>query len=339
MVKLFTPGKIKNLEIKNRIVMAPMCMYRAENGIANDWHFTHYSSRAVGGVGLILLEATGVESRGRITDYDLGIWKDDQMDGLAKIVRLCREQGAKVGIQLAHAGRKSEVTLETPVAPSPIAFSDKYRVPDELSKEEIEKISNAFANAAKRADQAGFDVIEVHAAHGYLLSEFLSPLTNHRTDEYGGSIENRSRLLREVLQKVRGTWPANKPLIVRISAEDYQEEGNHEDILAGIIKELKKEGIDLVDVSSGGVVNVAINAYPGYQVKYAETVKKEAEIPVIAGGLITSPLMAEEILQNSRADFIFLGRELLRNPYWPLYAAKELGAELDWPIPYERAKL
>lgn len=338
MAKLFLSGKVKNLEIKNRIVMAPMCMYRAKDGIANDWHFVHYTSRAVGGVGLILLEATGVESRGRITDNDLGLWNDNQIEGLAKIVRLCKEQGAKVGIQLAHAGRKSEVTLEYPVAPSPIAFSDRYRVPEELSRDEIIKISDAFANAAMRADQAGFDVIEVHAAHGYLISEFLSPLTNQRTDEYGGSIENRTKFLREVLQKVRKVWPVEKPIIVRISAEDYQEGGNHDHILAGMIENLKKEGIDLVDVSSGGVVNVALKAYPGYQVKYAETVKREAGIPVIAGGLITSPLMAEEILQNDRADFIFLGRELLRNPYWPLHAAKELNADIEWPAPYVRAK-
>lgn len=338
MIKLFTRYKLKDMELKNRIVMPPMCMYRAKDGNTNDWHFTHYTSRAVGGVGLILFEATGVESRGRISDGDLGLWRDEQIEGLAKIVRVCKEHGAKVGIQLAHAGRKSEVTTEASVAPSPIAFSDKYRVPYELTKEEIRKIISAFRDAAGRAERAGFDVIEIHAAHGYLINEFLSPLTNHRTDEYGGSEENRSRLLKEILEQVKKVWPEDKPIIVRVSAEEYQEGGNNTQIVARIINDLKLIGIDIVNVSSGGVVNVNMNVFPGYQVKFAESIRKETDIPVIAGGLITSPLMAEEILQNERADLIFLGRELLRNPYWSLEAAKILGATIDWPVPYERAR-
>ncbi|HKL98314.1 MAG TPA: NADPH dehydrogenase NamA [Mobilitalea sp.] len=337
-MKLFTRYKLKDMELKNRIVMPPMCMYRAKDGNTNDWHFTHYTSRAVGGVGLILFEATGVESRGRISDGDLGLWRDEQIEGLAKIVRVCKEHGAKVGIQLAHAGRKSEVTTEASVAPSPIAFSDKYRVPYELTKEEIRKIISAFRDAAGRAERAGFDVIEIHAAHGYLINEFLSPLTNHRTDEYGGSEENRSRLLKEILEQVKKVWPEDKPIIVRVSAEEYQEGGNNTQIVARIINDLKLIGIDIVNVSSGGVVNVNMNVFPGYQVKFAESIRKETDIPVIAGGLITSPLMAEEILQNERADLIFLGRELLRNPYWSLEAAKILGATIDWPVPYERAR-
>lgn len=340
MSKLFEEYKIKNLILKNRIVMAPMCTYSADlDGNPGDWHFTHYTTRAVGGTGLIIMEATGVESRGRISDHDLGIWKDEQVAGLKRIVEACHNFGAKVGIQLAHAGRKSEVQTEISIAPSAIAFSESYRTPKEMTKEEIREVIGAFGKAAKRANLADFDVIEIHGAHGYLINEFLSPLTNQRTDEYGGSVENRERFLKEILQEVRANWPQEKPIIVRVSAEDYEEGGNHDDIVAGMIKDLKAEGIDLVNVSSGGVVNVGPKVYPGYQVTYAETIKREATIPVIAGGLITSPLMAEEILQNERADLIFLGRELLRNPYWPLFAAKEVRDQTDWPAPYERAKI
>jgi NADPH2 dehydrogenase len=338
MTKLFSKFELKSMELKNRIVMPPMCMYTAEDGIAGDWHFVHYTTRAVGGVGLIIFEATGVESRGRITDRDLGLWKDEQVEGLRRVVEACQKQGAKVGIQLGHAGRKSEVLSEPSIAPSPIAFSEKYRVPVEMTKEDIKTVTTAFREAARRADQAGFDTIEIHAAHGYLISEFLSPLTNKRTDEYGGSEENRARFLKEILQEIKTVWPKEKPIIVRVSAEDYAEGGNHDDNMASILNALKKEGIDLVNVSSGAVVNITMKVYPGYQTKFAETIKNSTQLSVITGGLITSPLMAEEILQNERADFIFLGRELLRNPYWPLQAAKELNEELEWPVQYTRAK-
>ena len=338
MSLLLSEYQLKDMKIRNRIVMPPMCMYSAQEGMVNDWHLIHYATRAVGGVGLILIEATGVESRGRITDHDLGLWKDEQVEGMARLVRICKEQGAKVGVQLAHAGRKSEVTLEHPVAPSPIAFNDKYRTPAELKKEELPGIITAFRDAARRADQAGFDTIEIHGAHGYLINEFLSPLTNKRTDEYGGSPENRSRLLKEILRQVRSVWPERKPLIVRVSAEDYVEEGNHVEVIAGILKELRGEGIDLVNVSSGGVVNVGMKTYPGYQVEFAETIRKETKIPVMAGGLITSAKKAEKILKNEQADLIYIGRELLRNPYFPLQAAKELGADYEWPVQYQRAK-
>lgn len=338
MTKLFSKFELKGMELKNRIVMPPMCMYTAEDGMANDWHFVHYTTRAVGGVGLIIFEATGVESRGRITDRDLGLWKDEQVEGLRKIVTACQSQGAKVGVQLGHAGRKSEVMSEPSIAPSPIAFSEKYRVPVEMTKSEIKAVEIAFREAARRADQAGFDTVEIHAAHGYLISEFLSPLTNKRTDEYGGSEENRGRFLKEILQEIKTVWPEEKPIIVRVSAEDYAEGGNHDDTMANILNALKKEGIDLVNVSSGAVVNITMKVYPGYQTKFAETIKNSTQLSVITGGLITSPLMAEEILQNDRADFIFLGRELLRNPYWPLQAAKELKEELEWPVQYSRAK-
>jgi NADPH2 dehydrogenase len=339
MAKLFSSFQLKNMELKNRIVMAPMCMYSSDNdGMAKDWHFVHYTTRAVGGVGLILLEATGVENRGRITDRDLGLWKDEQIEGLKRIVDVCKVHGAKVGVQLAHAGRKSEVSAEPNIAPSPIAFSDKYRTPIEMSLEDIKKVEAAFRDAARRADLAGFDTIELHAAHGYLISEFLSPLINKRTDEYGGNKENRVRFLKEILREVKSVWPKEKPIIVRVSAEDYSSEGNHDTIMAEMLQLVKDDGIDLINVSSGGVIDTTMKVYPGYQVKYAETIRRKVAVPVIAGGLITSPLMAEEILQNDRADFIFLGRELLRNPYWTLQAAKELRENIDWPTPYERSK-
>lgn len=339
MSKLFTSFQLKDMKLKNLIVMPPMCMYSADHdGNPSDWHFTHYTTRAVGGVGLIIFEATAVESRGRISDRDLGLWKDEHIEGLKRMVEACKNSGAKVGIQLGHAGRKSEVVSEPCIAPSPIAFSEKYRVPVEMTKEEIRKVELAFKESARRADQAGFDTIEIHAAHGYLINEFLSPLTNTRVDDYGGSVENRSRFLKEILQEVKTVWPKEKPIIVRVSAEEYVEEGNHDSVVASILNSLKQEGVDLVNVSSGGVVSAALKAYPGYQVKFAETIRKETALPVIAGGFITSPSMAEEIVQNDRADLVFLGRELLKNPYWSLQAAKELREEIEWPYQYERAR-
>lgn len=340
MSKLFTSYQLKDLEIKNRIVMAPMCMFCADqDGNPGDWHFTHYTTRAAGGVGLIIMEATGVESRGRITDKDLGLWKDEQIEGLSRIVKACRQHGARVGLQLGHAGRKSEVLTEPSIAPSPIAFSDSYRVPAEMTKEDIKTVIKAFKEAAKRADLAGFDTIEIHAAHGYLISEFLSPLTNHRTDEYGGTMVKRLRFLKEILREIKSVWPEHKPIIVRVSAEDYAEDGNHDRIVADMLNLVKEEGIDLVNVSSGGVIDAAPKVYPGYQVKFAETIRRITGLPVIAGGLISSASMAEEMISNERADFIFLGRELLRNPYWPLFAAKELREDLEWPVQYKRARI
>lgn len=339
MTKLFEGMKIKNMELRNRIVMPPMCMYSSgEDGLALDWHRIHYATRAIGGVGLIIIEATGVENRGRITDRDLGLWNDTQIEGLADMVRLCKEYGSKVAIQLAHAGRKSEVSSESSIAPSPIPFNDKYRTPKEMTKEDILTVEDAFQAAAKRAELAGFDAIELHAAHGYLINEFLSPLTNRRTDEYGGSIRNRSRFLMEILAKIKLVWPKDKPILVRVSAEEYLPEGNHPEELIEILNQMKEEGVDLVHVSSGGVVEAGIRPYPGYQVPFADMIRKFTSLPVIAGGLISSPELAEEILQNERADFVFLGRELLRNPYWPLHAAKELKEELSWPAPYVRAR-
>lgn len=339
MSKLYSPYQLKNLTLKNRIVMPPMCMYSAAgDGKANDWHYIHYATRAIGGTGLILLEATGVESRGRITNRDLGIWEDAQIEGLGKIVEACHRYGTKVGIQLGHAGRKSEVEEEPCIAPSAIPFNSDYRLPAEMTKKDIQTVVTAFREAALRAERAGFDTIEIHGAHGYLISEFLSPLTNTRTDEYGGSEENRCRFLKDILQEVTAVWSKEKPVIVRVSAEDYGEGGNHAADLARMLQTLKNRGIDLVNVSSGGVVDVPVKAYPGYQTPFAETIRKETKIPVITGGLITSPVMAEEILQNERADLVFVGRELLRNPYWALRSAKEIRDEVEWPEAYGRGK-
>ncbi len=339
MAKLFSEIKLRNMVLKNRIVMAPMCMYTADtDGNANDWHYAHYSTRAVGGTGLIILEATAVERRGRISDWDLGIWKDEHVAGLKKIVNGCHDNGARVGVQLAHAGRKSQATADFPIAPSPIQYNETYRIPAEMTKDDIQKAVTAFKDGADRANAAGFDTIELHGAHGYLINEFLSPLTNHRTDEYGGSEENRNRFLFEVLQAVSSVWPKEKPIILRISAEEYSEGGYHSMDYARVLNNLKGSGIDLVNVSTGAVLDSKPEVYPGYQLRSAELIKKETGLPVIAGGLIASPSMAEEILQNGRADLIFLGRELLRNPYWPLQAARELRNEIEWPEQYERAK-
>ncbi|MCM0649682.1 NADPH dehydrogenase NamA [Clostridium swellfunianum] len=339
MSKLFSSFNIKNIELKNRIVMAPMCMYSADNdGKAKEWHYMHYASRAVGGAGLIIQEATAVESRGRITDKDLGIWEDSQIDGLKRIVTECKTYGATMGIQLAHAGRKCEVRTEDIIAPSAIAFSEEYKTPLEMSREHINTVVEAFKAAAKRASEIGYDVIEIHGAHGYLINEFLSPLTNKRTDEYGGTPENRARFLKEILYAVRQVWSKDKVIILRVSAEDYTQEGNHSDDLAEMINMVKSEGLDIVHVSSGGVVPVPITPYPGYQIRFAEIIKGKTGLPVIAGGLVTASDMAEEIVQNNRADLVFLGRELLRNPYWPLRAAHELRAEVEWPKQYDRGK-
>lgn len=315
--------------------MAPMCMYQSdqEDGQVTDWHRIHYPTRAVGGTGLILLEATAVQPQGRISSHDLGIWQDGHVEGLAQLVRLTKMNGAKAGIQLAHAGRKATVDGDIQ-APSALAFNDNYKTPVEMSKVDIAETVAAFQKAAVRADQAGFDVIELHGAHGYLLNEFLSPLTNQRTDEYGGSSENRYRILREVIDAVNEVW--TKPLFVRISAHDYTDGGMTPEHYIEMAKWMKQQGVDLIDVSSGALVPAKIPVFPGYQVKFSETIKQQAAIATGAVGLITSPLHAEEILQNGRADMIFLARELLRDPYWAYRASKELGAEIEVPVPYER---
>ncbi|NNU84100.1 NADPH dehydrogenase NamA [Geobacillus sp. BMUD] len=332
---LFSPYTIRGLTLKNRIVMSPMCMYSCEtkDGTVRTWHKIHYPARAVGQVGLIIVEATGVTPQGRISERDLGIWSDDHIAGLRELVRLVKEHGAAIGIQLAHAGRKSQVPGEI-IAPSAIPFDDSSPTPKEMTKADIEETVQAFQNGARRAKKAGFDVIEIHAAHGYLINEFLSPLANRRQDEYGGSPENRYRFLGEVIDAVREVWDG--PLFVRISASDYHPDGLTASDYVPYAKRMKEQGVDLIDVSSGAVVPARMNVYPGYQVPFAELIRREADIPTGAVGLITSGWQAEEILQNGRADLVFLGRELLRNPYWPYAAARELGVKIAAPVQYER---
>jgi NADPH2 dehydrogenase len=333
--KLFSPYTIKDITLKNRIVMAPMCMYSSHNedGQVENWHRTHYTSRAVGQVGLIIVEATAVTPKGRISPRDLGIWSDEHVAGLKELVELIKEHGTKTGIQLAHAGRKAVLEGDI-IAPSALPFNEEMKTPLEMTKEDIVETVDAFKKGAERALKAGFDVIEIHGAHGYLINEFLSPLSNKRTDEYGGSAENRYRFLREVIEAVKTVW--NGPLFVRVSANDYHEEGLKVDDYVVFSQWIKEQGVDLIDVSSGAVVPARINVYPGYQVKLSETIRKSAEIPTGAVGLITSGIQAEEILQNERADLIFLARVLLRDPYWPRTAAKELGVSIEGPKQYER---
>lgn len=315
--------------------MSPMCMYscETEDGKVGNWHTIHYPTRAVGQVGLIVVEATAVTAQGRISSRDLGIWSDEHISGFQELVSLMKEHGAKTAIQLAHAGRKAEVTGEI-LAPSAIAFNERMRIPKEMTKSDIEETIQAFQNGARRAKEAGFDIIEIHAAHGYLINEFLSPLTNQRQDEYGGTAENRYRFLSEVIDAVREVWDG--PLFVRVSASDYHPEGLTVKDYVEYAKRMKVQGVDLIDVSSGAVVPAKINVYPGYQVPFAEAIRHGADIATGAVGLITSGLQAEEILRNERADLIFIGRELLRNPYWPRTAAKELGVEIKAPVQYER---
>lgn len=332
--KLFSPYTIKNLTLKNRIVMAPMCMYSAtEDGIATPFHVTHYVSRAVGQTGLIIQEATAVAPEGRISPNDLGIWDDVHIEGLKQITEQIKAYGCKTGIQLAHAGRKAQLDEEI-VAPSAVAFNETYKTPKEMTIEDIQLAVEAFKLGAERAKKAGFDVIEIHGAHGYLINQFLSPLANHRQDEYGGSAENRYRFLKEIIEAVKTVWDG--PLFVRISAEDYHVEGLHVEDYIHYCSLMKEQGVDLIDVSTGAVVPAKINVYPCYQVPYSEKIKHGAEIPTGAVGLITTGLQAEETLQSERADVIILGRELLRDPYWARTAAKELGVSIEAPVQYQR---
>ncbi|OCT11634.1 NADPH dehydrogenase [Paenibacillus pectinilyticus] len=331
---LFTPYRIANITLKNRIVMSPMCMYASDDsGEIKDWHHVHYATRAVGQVGLIIFEATAVTAQGRISTRDLGIWQDGHIEGLKRVVDSIHGHGSHVGIQLAHAGRKA--VLDTPIiAPSAIPFSDTFKTPEEATITDIHNTIQAFADAADRAKQAGFDVIEIHAAHGYLINEFLSPHSNHRQDAYGGDQEGRFRFLRETVQAIQTRWAG--PLFVRISAHEYVEGGLTPQDHHYFATELKTLGVHLIDVSSGGNAPVVPTTFPGYQVPYAEEIRAHADIPVGAVGLITEPQQAEEILQNHRADLIFLGRVLLRDPYWARKAAHDLRVELAPPAPYQR---
>lgn len=352
MSKLFTPLKIRDLNFRNRIFVAPMCQYSAVEGVPNNWHLVHLGSRAVGGAALVIAEATAVTDIGRISPADIGIWNDKQVEAFKPITAFIQEQGAIAGIQLAHAGRKASTKIPwqgqgkvdsggwTPVAPSDTPFSATYPVPRALSAAEVEQVVADFVAAAQRAREAGFQVVEIHMAHGYLLHEFLSPLSNKRTDSYGGSLENRMSLPLKVASAVRNTWPAEWPVFVRVSATDWAESGGW-DIGQTVVlaKALKAIGIDMIDCSSGGTLErPVIPLSPGYQVPFAARVRKEAGIATSAVGLITTAKQAEAILENGEADAVSMARELLRDPYFPMHAARELGAEIRWPSQYLRAK-
>ncbi|MCR6096626.1 NADPH dehydrogenase NamA [Salipaludibacillus agaradhaerens] len=329
---LFSPLTIKDVTFKNRITMSPMCMYSSTNkdGKVAPWHYTHYISRAVGQVGLIMVEATAVQMEGRISPYDLGIWDDQHIPNLKKLVDSMKEHGAKTAIQLAHAGRKAELNSSI-YAPSPLAF-ENMKQPLEMSEADIADTITAFKEGARRAKEAGFDVIEIHGAHGYLINQFLSPLTNKREDDFGGDREKRFTFLDKVIKAVKTVW--NGPLFVRLSVDEYAESGNTMDDFIYYAKKMKTLGIDLIDCSTGGVIHTPIHTYPGYQIVHAETIKHSADIATGAVGMISSAFQAEEILQNNRADLIFIGRALLKDPYWPRTAAVELNEKLDPPVPY-----
>ncbi len=350
---LFSELPIRDITFRNRIAVSPMCQYSCEDGLATDWHLVHLGSRAVGGAGLVIAEATAVEARGRISPGDLGLWNDEHIAPLAHAAQFIRAQGAVPGIQLAHAGRKASNYAPweqngafipeskggwATVAPSPIPFRDTDTPPLELTKPEIAGIVTKFADAAKRALTAGFQVIELHGAHGYLMNEFLSPLSNHRSDEYGGNLENRMRFVLEVVEAVRKVWPHSLPLFLRISATDWAEGGWTVADSVALARAVKPLGVDLVDCSSGALVPYAkMEVKPGYQVPFAEQVRREAQVLTGAVGLITEAHQADEIIRNGQADIVLLARELLRDPYWPFHAAKALGVEFKPPVQYGRA--
>lgn len=351
---LFEPLAFRGVTLKNRIVVSPMCQYSCGDGFANDWHLVHQGSRAVGGAALVMTEATAVEARGRISPQDLGLWKDEHIEMLGRITRFIGSQGAVPGIQLAHSGRKgstrrtwegegavnpAEGGWAQVVAPSAVPFARNYLVPEALSVEGIAGVVDSFVRAAARARAAGYCLVEIHAAHGYLLDEFLSPAANKRTDSYGGTFENRIRMLLEVVRGVRGVWPDELPLFVRISATDWLgKEGWDADDSVALARILRNEGVDCIDCSSGGMTpDAAIPVGPGYQVRFAERIRREAGIPTAAVGMITSATQAETILMTGQADLIVIARQFLRDPYWPLHAAAELGEEITWPPQYHRA--
>ncbi|MFJ6017201.1 NADH:flavin oxidoreductase/NADH oxidase [Streptomyces sp. NPDC092952] len=363
MSALFEPYTLRSLVVPNRVWMAPMCQYSAapegpETGVATDWHFAHLAARAIGGTGLILTEATAVSPEGRISPSDLGIWNDTQVAAFRRITDFIKSQGSVPGIQLAHAGRKASTAAPwlggapvgpeahgwTPVAPSPLPFDDGHPVPHELTTDGIREVVDSFREAARRALDAGFQVAEVHGAHGYLVGQFLSPYSNRRTDEYGGSFENRTRLALEIVDAVREVWPQELPVLFRISATDWLTEDEEDDREGWTVDEtvrlaglLQAHGVDLLDVSSGGnAPRVRIATGPGYQVPFAERVRNETSLPVAAVGLITEPQQAEKIITEGRADAVLLGRELLRDPSWAQRAARELGGELRTPDQYLR---
>ncbi len=350
---LFAPLTIRDITLRNRIMVSPMCQYSSHNGFANDWHLVHLGSRAVGGAGLVMTEAAAVEARGRISPQDLGIWNDDQIEPLARVTRFIGQHGAVPAIQLAHAGRKASTfrpwdgrgAVPTDqggwqvVGPSATPFNDTFPKPHALSVEEIGQIVQTWREAAARSLQAGFQIAEIHAAHGYLIHEFLSPLVNERTDNYGGSFANRTRIVREVTAAVRDVWPEHLPLFVRISATDWTDNGWEIEQSVALAEQLKPLGVDLIDVSTGGAVPAAdIPVGPGYQVPFAARIKQATGIRTAAVGMISEPHHADEIVRNGEADLVALARAELRDPHWPLLAAHTLGHDITWPVQYERAK-
>jgi 2,4-dienoyl-CoA reductase-like NADH-dependent reductase (Old Yellow Enzyme family) len=352
MTHLFEPFALRELVLRNRIAIPAMCQYSAQDGLAKDWHFVHYGTRAVGGAGLIISEAVAVSPQGRISSGDLGLWNDEQIEPLARVVRFAKEQGCPMAVQLAHAGRKGsvgrgwEAQATIPensggwplVAPSPIRFSAWHATPAELDTGDIAAIVDQFSAATRRARAAGFSSVEIHAAHGYLLHQFLSPLANQRSDSYGGNFESRIRFLLEVVDAVRANWPENLPLLVRLSATDWVDGAWTPEETIALCRILKTRGVDLIDVSTGGMTpDAKIPVGPGFQTEFAGRVRHEAGIPSAAVGLITAPAQADHIIRSAQADLVLLGRELLRNPYWPMDAAHELGHTAIWPAPYRRA--
>ena len=352
MPNLFDPLVIRGVTLRNRIAVSSMCQYSSIDGYATDWHFVHLGSRAVGGAALVFTEAAAVLPEGRISPQDLGFWDDGHVEMLARVVGFIHQQGALAGIQLAHAGRKASTYAPgrghgaipesdggwQVVGPSEDAFSEEYPKPNPLMIEGIRSVTEGFAQAARRAIQAGFDVVEIHGAHGYLIHEFLSPFSNHRQDEYGRSLENRARLAREVVKAVREVWPESSPLFLRISATDWQEGGWDPEQSIELARQVKTLGVDLVDCSSGGnLPDAMIPAGPGYQTPFAERIRREAGIMTGTVGFITSPAQADHIIRSGQADVVLLARQMLRDPYWPLRAARELGYPTMWPVQYLRA--
>ncbi len=353
MASLFSPLRLRELEFGNRIFVSPMCQYSAADGVPTDWHLVHLGSRAIGGAALVMVEATAVSPEGRISPFDTGIWSGEQAAGFARIPSFLRRHGAAAGIQIAHAGRKASTDVPwrggkplgpgdggwEPIAPSPVPFAEGYPVPREMTEEDMERVCRAFASAARHAREAGFQVVEIHMAHGYLLHEFLSPLTNRRTDDFGGSLENRLGFPVSVARAVREEWPVGMPVFVRVSASDWVEGGGDLPQTVALARELKRVGVDLVDCSSGGTVpDAVVPAAPGFQVPFSAAVRREAGIATGAVGLITEPGQADLIVSTGMADAVVIGRAFLRDPYWPLHAARTLGASVPWPSQYLRAK-
>jgi 2,4-dienoyl-CoA reductase-like NADH-dependent reductase (Old Yellow Enzyme family) len=355
MAHLFEPLRLREIEFAHRIFISPMCEYSCVDGVANQWHFVHLGSRAVGRAALVITEATAVTADSRISPQDLGLWNDAQVEALQPIFAFVEQQGSVPGMQLAHAGRKASTDAPwrgghplspaeggwTPIyAPSATPFAEGYQMPIAMTKEQIGSVIEAFAAAARRALAAGAKLLEIHSAHGYLLHSFLSPLSNHRNDEYGGSFENRTRMLCQVASAIRKEWPDAYPISVRISCTDWVDGGWTIDDSVALARVLKRLGVDVIDCSSGGVVpGVRIPVGPGYQAAFAERIRREANIPTIAVGMITEPAQADHIIRTGQADAVMLAREFLRQPYWPLHAAQVLGHELKWPEQYERARL